>query len=38
MFFGSARPHLLLWLGVSPYRLAEVYKTLVPPLGVGGDG
>ena len=38
IFFGWARLHLLLWLGVSPYRLAEVYRTQVPPLAVQGDG
>jgi rSAM/selenodomain-associated transferase 2 len=37
IFFGWARLHLLLWSGVSPYRLAEVYRTQVPPLAVGGE-
>ena len=37
IFFGWVRLHLLLWWGVSPYRLAEVYRRQVPPLAVQGE-
>jgi rSAM/selenodomain-associated transferase 2 len=31
--YGWVRLHVLYWLGVSPYRLAEIYRTQVPSLG-----
>jgi rSAM/selenodomain-associated transferase 2 len=31
IFFGWAKLHLLLWLGVSPSRLAEIYNTRAEP-------
>lgn len=36
IFFDWARLHLLFWLGVSPDRLAEIYKLHAPPPEISG--
>jgi hypothetical protein len=34
--YGWAKLHALFWLGVSPDRLAEIYKTHAPPPEIEG--
>jgi len=41
IFLGLVRLHVLFWLGVSPSRLAEIYKAQSPPrrsMGAGSQG
>jgi hypothetical protein len=38
IFFGSVRPNALFWVGVSPDRLAEIYKTHVRPTATVAKG
>lgn len=38
IFFGSVRPNALFWVGVSPDRLAEIYKTQVRPTATVAKG
>jgi rSAM/selenodomain-associated transferase 2 len=34
IFYGWVRIHALFWLGVSPERLIQIYRTQVPPLQI----